>query len=43
MQIDPSSPWTQRAFALQASLPAAPAPTAAAGAPNRVLFPLQPK
>jgi hypothetical protein len=46
MQIDPSSPWTQRAFALQASLPAAPAsapaPTAgAAGAAPAVSFQLQ--
>ncbi len=31
MQIDVSSPWTQRAMALRASLPAAPAPSAAAG------------
>jgi hypothetical protein len=26
MQIDVSSPWTQRAMALRATLPAAPAP-----------------
>ena len=30
MQIDGSSPWTQRAMALRASLPAAPAPAPAA-------------
>jgi hypothetical protein len=43
MQIDPTSPWTQRAFALQASLPAAAAPSpAAAPAPGGVSFQLQP-
>jgi len=43
MQIDPSSPWTQRAFALQASLPPAPAsaPAPAAGAAPAVSFPPQ--
>jgi predicted negative regulator of RcsB-dependent stress response len=42
MQIDPSSPWTQRAFALQAQLaaPAAPASAAPApGAPGAITFP----
>jgi hypothetical protein len=40
MQIDPSSPWTQRAFALQAKLaaPAAPVPAAPA-APGAISFP----
>jgi hypothetical protein len=33
MQIDPTSPWTQRAFGLQASLPAAPAPAPGPGSP----------
>lgn len=30
LQIDPSSPWAQRAFALEATLPPAPAPVPAA-------------
>ena len=39
MQLDPSSPWTQRAFALQAKL-AAPAPAAPApAAPGAISFP----
>ncbi len=39
LQIDPSSPWTQRAFALQAKLPA-PAPSAPApAAPGAISFP----
>jgi len=43
MQIDPSSPWTQRAFALQASRPAAPAAPAAgpAGSAPALSFQLQ--
>jgi hypothetical protein len=32
MQLDASSPWTQRAMSLRASLPATPAPAAAAAA-----------
>src|SRR5471032_1135940 len=40
MQIDPSSPWTQRAFALQAKLPAPAAPLPAApAAPGAISFP----
>jgi hypothetical protein len=31
MQIDPMSPWTQRAFMLTASLPPEATPTAPAG------------
>lgn len=42
MQIDPSSPWTQRAFALQAKLPApapTPAPAGAPALPGAISFP----
>jgi len=40
MQIDPSSPWTQRVFALQAKLPApAAAPAAASALPPAITFP----
>ena len=33
MKLDPQSPWTQRAFGLRASLPAAPAPVADSAKP----------
>ena len=39
MQIDPSSPWTQRALALRASLPAPAAATAVPAAPAAKLKP----
>jgi len=39
LQIDPQSPWTQRAFALQESLPAAAAPAPAAGGSPAISFP----
>jgi hypothetical protein len=42
MQIDPSSPWTQRAFALQEKLPAPAAPAMmapGAAAPGAISFP----
>jgi hypothetical protein len=42
LQIDPSSPWTQRAFTLLEKLPAptaAPAPVGAAAAPGAISFP----
>ena len=38
LQLDPSSPWTQRAFSLQAAVAAPAAPAAAPGAPVGVSF-----
>jgi hypothetical protein len=41
LQVDPSSPWTQRAFALQEKLPPPTAPAAPApGAPGAIALPL---
>ena len=39
MQIDVSSPWTQQAMMLRASLPATPAPAAAPAAAAEVKLP----